>query len=112
MADYSKRLKSTQRNSAVTSGYMQDFRHVTGAAEKVQICPAGSVVSLTSVNIAAGSGNVVMLCGSDIVAEFAIARDYKQHFYAYAPVYLDIPDTAADVTVYFSPPSKGSVAGQ
>lgn len=112
MADFSKRLKSTTRNSAVTAGYMCDFRHVTGAAEQVQICPAGSVVTLTSINIAPGSGSAIMFCGSDIVAEFTVARDYKQGFYAYAPISLSIPDATGDVTVYFSAPAKGSVAGQ
>lgn len=112
MADYSKRTHSTQRNSAVSAGYAVDFLHLTGAAESEQIIPARSVVTLTSINVAPASGNVVMLCGSDIVLEASTARDYKQGFYAYAPITVNLPDSTADITIYFSPPSKGSVAGQ
>ncbi len=112
MADYSKRTHSTQRNSAVSAGYACDFLHLTGAAETNNEIPARSVINLTSINIAPGSGNVEMLCGTDIVFNAATARDYKQNFYAYAPVTINLPDATADVTVYFAPPSKGSIAGQ
>lgn len=110
--DFSKRTKATQHYAGVNAGFYCDFRHVNGAAETVQICPAGSSVILTSINVAPGSGNVVMTCGNDEVAQFTIARDYKQGFYAYAPIFLTIPDATADVTVYFTVPAKGQAASQ
>lgn len=112
MADWSKRVQPTRKNSAVTAGYAVNFLHLTGGVESVQIIPARSVVTLTSINIAPGSGNVIMTCGNDIVFEAATARDYKQAFYAYAPITVSIPDATCDVTVYFAPPAKGSIAGQ
>jgi hypothetical protein len=60
-----------------------------------------------SINAAPGSGSVAIICGSDIVMEATIARDYKMGFYAYAPISVNIPDSTADVTVYFAPPPKG-----
>lgn len=110
--DFSKRVHSTQRNSAVSAGYAVDFVHVTGIAENLQIAPARSVVTLLSINLAPSSGSVILMVGNDIVMEGQVARDYKMGFYAYAPVFLSIPDATADVTVYVAPSSKGSTPGQ
>ena len=112
MADWSKRTHSSQRNSAVSSGYAGDFLHLTGTAENIQLIPARSVITLLSINVAPGSGNVQLIVGGDIVMAASIARDYKMGFYAYSPVTVAIPDSTADVTVYFAPPPKGSVPGQ
>ena len=112
MADYSKRTHASQYNSAVASGFACDFQHVTGSAGDFQEIPAGSVITLMSINIAPQSGYVQLFCGSDMVMQALTPRDYKMNWYAYAPVKVDIPDTNADVTIYFAVPAKGQSAGQ
>lgn len=112
MADFSKRTHASQYNSAVASGFACDFQHVTGSAGNFQEIPAGSVITLLSINVAPGSGTVQLFCGSDMVMQGSTARDYKMNWYAYAAVRVDIPDTTADVTIYFATPAKGQTAGQ
>lgn len=110
--DYSKRTHSSQHNSAVASGYAVDFVHIPSGATNFEVAPARSVVTLLSINVAPGSGNVILTCGTDQVMQAALARDYKMGWYAYAPVFISLPDTTTDATVYVAPPSKGAVAGQ
>lgn len=70
--DFSKRTKSTQRNSATTSGFMNEFIHLDGVQTNYAITPAGGYVLKNIIfGTAPGSGTVVLKVGNDILAEFS-----------------------------------------
>lgn len=65
---FAKRTKSTQRNSAVTSGFMNDFVHLSGAQANYPVTDAGGYVLVRVIFNTAPSGSAVLKVGSDQLA--------------------------------------------
>ena len=108
--DYKRRVGSTNRAAAITSGYAVSPFPVPAGSANIQVAAAGSVITLTSINATSTAGVNMFFKDSantkqQIMSGVTIARDYKQNFYCPWPVYVS---TDVDVTVYVSPPSKGN----
>lgn len=109
--DYKRRVQSTNRGAAVNSGYAVspvNFASATAA----EVCPAGSVITQTSINVTSSGGVSLWFQDSAGTKQYIMrgvltARDYKQNFYCPWPVYIT---TDTDVTVYVAAASKGNTA--
>lgn len=114
--DYKRRVQSTNRGAAVNSGYAVEPVEIPNGISNFEICGAGSVITLTSINVAPGSGGINMWFQDSagtkqgIITGAVTARDYKQNFYCPWPVYIEMPDTTANVTVYVASTAKGATA--
>ena len=108
--DYKRRLQSANKGALVGAGYVVDPVPVPPDGNAHEVAPAGSVVTVLSINATSTAGvNEYFKDANgtiqDIMTGATIARDYKQHFYCPWPVYVT---TDVSVTVFVSPPSKGS----
>lgn len=108
--DYKRRIQSTNRASAVNSGYANSPVEVPGGTSGFEVCQAGGVVCLTSINVTSTAGVNMWFQDANgtkqqIMAAAVVARDYKQNFYCPWPVYIS---TDVNVTCYVAAPSKGN----
>lgn len=108
--DYKRRIQSTNRGAAVNSGYAVSPVHLAGGETGAQVATAGSVITLTSINVTSTAGVQMYFQDSagtkQYIMEGALtARDYKQNFYCPWPVYIT---TDVDVTVFVAPGAKGN----
>lgn len=102
---WTKRTKSTQRNSATTAGFMNDFVHLSGAYNNYAVTPTGGyVLSRIIFGTAPGSGTVILKVGNDILAEISsgnAAKDLTFNVYLYDQLFYS-NDAADDVTFIIS----------
>jgi len=108
--DYKRRIQSATRGASVGSGYACDPVMVDPDNLPHQVCPAGSVVTILSINTTSTAGVNEWFQDSagnrqEIMMGATIARDYKQHFYCPWPLYVS---TDVNVTVFVAPASKGN----
>jgi hypothetical protein len=108
--DYKRRIQTTNRGAAVNSGYAVLPVAVDPDEKPHEVCQAGGVVTLMSINATSTAGVNMWYQDSagntqQIVNGAINARDYKQNFYAPWPVYVS---TDVNVTCYIAAPSKGN----
>ena len=111
--DYKRRVWSTNRGAAVNSGYAVSPVHFAGGEIAAEVTAAGSVITVTSINVTSSAGVSMWFQDSAGTKQYIMqgvltARDYKQNFYCPWPVYIT---TDVDVTVYVAPLSKGETTG-
>ncbi len=108
--DYKRRIQSAAKSAAVGAGYANDPVPVPADSQPHEVAPAGSVVTLLSINATSTAGVDEYFQDANgtkqtIMSGVTIARDYKQNFYCPWPLYVS---TDVSVIVYVSPPSKGN----
>ena len=111
--NYQHRVYSTNKGAAINSGYACSPVQLAGGETAFEVCPAGSVITVLSINATSTAGVSEWFQDSAGTKQFIMqgaltARDYKQNFYCPWPVYIT---TDASVTVYVAPPAKGAVWG-
>jgi hypothetical protein len=114
--NYKGRTKSAQLAAAVSSGFRCDPVHVPAGVSNFVVCPAGSVVTIMSINVAPSAGGITTSFansntggpGDIIVNSAVLARDYKQNFYCPWPLLVSTPGNGEDVTFFVYPPAKGT----
>lgn len=105
--NFRHRTHSTQRNSATTAGFMNDFVHVTGVQNQYPVTPSGGYVLVTCIiNTAPASGSLVLQVGQDIMASISSSAsatfEHKYNVYLYDQLFFTSSDAAADVTFVIS----------
>jgi hypothetical protein len=108
--DYKRRVQTAQRGALVGAGFSNDPIHVPAGSSNFEVCPAGSVVTLLSINVTSSAGVNEWFQDANgnkqmILVGALTARDYKQHFYCPWALYVS---TDADLTIMVCPPSKGN----
>jgi hypothetical protein len=108
--DYKRRIQSTNRGSAVNSGYAVSPVYFAGGETGAQVCSTGSVITGFSINATSSAGVSMWFQDSagtkqPILSGALTARDYNQKFYCPWPVYIT---TDASITVYVAASSKGN----
>lgn len=108
--DYKRRVQTTNRGAAVNSGYAVEPVPVDPDNQNHEVCQAGGVVTLMSINTTSTAGVNMWFQDANgtkqgIVNGATAARDYKQNFYCPWPVYVS---TDVNVTCYIAPTSKGN----
>ncbi len=108
--DYKRRIQTAQKGALVGAGYQVDPVPVAPDNAPHEVAQAGSVITVLSINTTSTAGVNEWFQDAngtkqDIMTGATVARDYKQHFYCPWPVYVS---TDVGVTVFVSPPSKGS----
>lgn len=99
---------STSSSTSVSSTSSSTSISSTSSSTSYSTSTSVSTSSTSTSTTTIASNNLILTCGSDVVWEGQTARDYKCYFYCYEPAYISIPDTTADVTVYFSVSSKNA----
>lgn len=118
LGDYKGRTKSAQLAATVSAGFRTDPVHLPGSGAALvnfEVAPAGSVVTVMSINVAPTSGTVTTAFANgtngapgDVVGNFVLARDYKQNFYCPWPLLVNTPGNGEDITFFVYPPAKGT----
>jgi hypothetical protein len=108
--DYKRRVFSTNKGAAVNSGYAVSPVYFAGGETGAEVAAAGSVITVTSVNVTSTGGVSMWFQDSAGTKQYILqgaltARDYKQNFYCPWPVYIT---TDVSVTIYVAPPAKGA----
>ena len=104
----SSSTSTSSTSSSVSSTSVSSTSVSSTSASTSHSSTSTSHSTSTSTTTLPPSGEVLVICGSDTVLRANIAKDYKMSYYAYAPVYINLPDSTADVTVYFSTPGKSA----
>lgn len=101
------RTLSTARAGATTSGFGNDFAHVSGQQTAYPVTDKGGYALVNMViNTPPASGTMILKCGSDIIAVISgattSAREFKYSCYMYDRLLYWCDDAAADVTFIIS----------
>lgn len=103
---FGKRVHSAQRNSGVTSGFENDWLHVSGAVTGYSVTPSGgySFVSMVVNTIPGNSGYIELKVGNDTLAIVTptAPREFKYNCYLSDALTVSVTDAAADITFIVS----------
>lgn len=110
LGDYKRRVQTAQRGALTSSGWANDPVTVPPDSQPHQVCQAGGVVTLMSINATSTAGVNMWFQDSagtkqGIINGALVARDYKQQFYCPWPVYVS---SDVNVTCYVTATSKGN----
>lgn len=109
--DYTRRVCSTQRNSAVTAGTGNDPVHIPANSTNFKICQESAVFVTLSINATSTGTNLFFQDTNGttqmVAVGLTVARDYKLHFYCPWPLYIS---TDVDCTAIVSPAGKNVTA--
>lgn len=105
--NFRHRTHSTQRNSATTAGFMNDFVHVNGVQTNYPVTPTGGYVLVTVIiNTAPASGVLLLNVGQDSLAQISSSAsatfEHKYNLYLYDQLFFSSSDAATDVTFVIS----------
>lgn len=108
--DYKRRVQTTNKGAAVNSGYAVAPVPVAPDEKPHQVCQAGTVITLMSINATSTAGVNMWFQDAngtqqEILTGAVNARDYKMNFYCPWPVYVS---TDVNVTVYIAGIAKGA----